>query len=253
MSYLSPNGASESAAVQTGNVRQALFEISQTLQQPGSEDAVGQQVIAILEEQLGYQYCALMICYPGQDMLIPLALSPQGQTESFVSADRRYLRESGICKKLGITGWVATHGEAIRSGDVTQDPRYFGVRSRIRSELCVPIAYNGQILGVLNTETPTVDAYSADDEQLLQTVANLLAVSLWLNQVQSQVDELEGAQAWLAKLNDSMIVSCSFCHRIHLEESDEWVTVDRWLTKSLNARITHGTCSECYQTSFSKR
>ncbi|MBI5395309.1 MAG: GAF domain-containing protein [Verrucomicrobia bacterium] len=67
----------------------------------------------------------------------------------------------------GITGWVARSGEPLRVGDVAQDRRYVAVREGVRSELAVPLAFEGQVQGVLNMDSDRPDAFSAADEELL--------------------------------------------------------------------------------------
>ncbi len=71
----------------------------------------------------------------------------------------------------GVTGWVARHGKPACVGDVTQDPRYVPVRAGVGSELAVPLEVNGEIRGVLNVDSDRVDAFSADDQELLQELA----------------------------------------------------------------------------------
>ena len=45
------------------------------------------------------------------------------------------------------------------------------VRPHVRSELAVPLEVNGEIRGVLNVDSDRADAFSAEDEQLLQDLA----------------------------------------------------------------------------------
>ena len=71
----------------------------------------------------------------------------------------------------GITGWVARHGKAARVGDVKQDMRYVAARSGVRSELAVPLEVNGETRGVLNVDSDRGDAFSEDDQVLLQELA----------------------------------------------------------------------------------
>ena len=71
----------------------------------------------------------------------------------------------------GITGWVARHGKAARIGDVTQDKRYVSVRRDVRSELAVPLEVQGEVRGVINVDSERADAFSADDQELLQELA----------------------------------------------------------------------------------
>ncbi len=71
----------------------------------------------------------------------------------------------------GITGWVARTGKPACVGDVTQDKRYVSVRSGVRSELAVPLEVRGELRGVLNVDSERTDAFSAEDQELLQELA----------------------------------------------------------------------------------
>jgi signal transduction histidine kinase len=71
----------------------------------------------------------------------------------------------------GITGWVARHGKPARVGDVTQDKRYVSVRRDVRSELAVPLEVKGEVRGVINVDSDRTNAFSADDQELLQELA----------------------------------------------------------------------------------
>jgi signal transduction histidine kinase len=71
----------------------------------------------------------------------------------------------------GITGWVARAGKAARIGDVSRDPRYIMVRPDVRSELAVPLEVNGEVRGVLNVDSERRDAFSEEDQELLEALA----------------------------------------------------------------------------------
>ena len=75
----------------------------------------------------------------------------------------------------GVTGWVARHGKAVRLSDVRKDRRYVAVRPDVRSELAVPLEVNGEVRGVINVDSDREDAFSADDESLLQELARQAA------------------------------------------------------------------------------
>ncbi|MBU0705494.1 MAG: GAF domain-containing protein [Chloroflexi bacterium] len=76
----------------------------------------------------------------------------------------------------GITGWVVRHGKPVLAPDVRLDPRYVEVASDTRSELCVPLAVGPLIIGVLNVESPHLDAFTKDDQRLLSTLASNLTM-----------------------------------------------------------------------------
>jgi len=76
----------------------------------------------------------------------------------------------------GITGWVAQHGEPALVPDVRLDSRYYEGASDTRSELCVPLVSGSQVIGVLNVESPQLNAFTKDDQRLLSTLAGNLAM-----------------------------------------------------------------------------
>ncbi len=76
---------------------------------------------------------------------------------------------------FGITGWVARHGKSARVPNVQQDRRYIALRPEVRSELAVPLEVNGEVRGVINVDSDREDAFSEEDESLLEELARLAA------------------------------------------------------------------------------
>lgn len=71
----------------------------------------------------------------------------------------------------GITGWVARTGKPARVGDVRRDPRYILLRPEIRSELAVPLEVGGELRGVVNVDSDRLDAFTEEDQALLEELA----------------------------------------------------------------------------------
>jgi len=78
----------------------------------------------------------------------------------------------------GISGKVVTSRETIRTGDISKDRDYYEVTTEIRSELCVPISSGERIIGVINVESRQPDAFTDDDERLLNTIAGGMTTAL---------------------------------------------------------------------------
>jgi PAS domain S-box-containing protein len=79
-----------------------------------------------------------------------------------------------------ITGWVAVTGEPLIVPDVSQDERYVMALADLqtRSELAVPIKSKRVVIGVLDVQSIERSAFSADDEFMLQIVADQLAIAI---------------------------------------------------------------------------
>ncbi len=71
----------------------------------------------------------------------------------------------------GITGWVARVGQPARIGDVTKDSRYIMLQRNVRSELAVPLEVNGELRGVLNVDSDVENAFSQEDQELLEALS----------------------------------------------------------------------------------
>lgn len=81
-------------------------------------------------------------------------------------------------KGVGITGSVVQSGMARRVQDIAAAPEYLSVHPRTRSELCVPLKVEEQVIGVVNAESETVNAFSEQDEALLTILAGQLSTAI---------------------------------------------------------------------------
>lgn len=179
----------------------AVYETSQRLLELLPLESLAQKIIEILESSLHYTYGAVLLIDEATGRLEPFALSTQGQGMEFVEADKAYIRSTGIRLGEGITGWVALHGESVRLGDVRQDPRYFALREDVRSELCVPLRLQERVIGVVNIESTEADAYSEDDQRLLENIAAQISVAIQnarlYEQAQQEIEERKQVEVQL--------------------------------------------------------
>ena len=149
----------------------------------------------------------------------------------------------------GITGWVARTGKPARVGDVTQDARYVAARRGVRSELAVPLEVNGETRGVLNVDSKCANAFSADDQELLQELALQAAKVIrntWLyEQLRLKARLFESLASVSRTINSTLnmdealraitreacvLMQARMCSLMMLDESREW----------LDLRASHG-------------
>jgi phosphoserine phosphatase RsbU/P len=83
-----------------------------------------------------------------------------------------------VAASEGIVGAAATLREPVLVPDVTVDPRYLMVNPETRSELALPMQHKGKIIGVLDLESPQLNAFREEHVQTLSILAANLAVSL---------------------------------------------------------------------------
>lgn len=78
----------------------------------------------------------------------------------------------------GVTGWVARTGRPLRVPDVTRDERYVLANENVRSELAVPMLWEGSVIGVINVDQFRLDAFTEEDQDLLEGLAASAAAAI---------------------------------------------------------------------------
>jgi len=78
----------------------------------------------------------------------------------------------------GLVGYAALHGEPVLVPDVSQDPRYINVVKDVKSELAIPLLLKDRCIGVLDLESPELDAFTKRDVEILTLLASQAAVAI---------------------------------------------------------------------------
>ena len=78
----------------------------------------------------------------------------------------------------GLVGYAALHREPVLVADVSQDPRYIRVVPDVRSELAIPLLIKDRCIGVVDLESPELDAFSKRDVEILTLLASQAAVAI---------------------------------------------------------------------------
>jgi len=144
----------------------------------------------------------------------------------------------------GLTGWVVQTGKPARVGDVTTDKRYIMLRPEVRSELTVPLEVNGEVRGVLNVDSDRLNAFSADDQELLESLAAQAArviQNTWLfEQLRLKARLLESLASVSRTINSALnldevlqtitrdaaeLMQAKMCSLMMLDDSRTWLDV----------------------------
>lgn len=179
---------------------ETLHEASIAFSELRDPEAIGARVLNTLETLMQYERGAIVARDEASGEIQLLAHAQMGLEETVYRQE--FERVRGFFKlPEGITRWVAEHGEPIRTGDVHREPRYLEADPRINSELCVPLQVGGRTIGALNVESFQPDAFGADDERLLTTLARQSAVTIenarLLEELGARARELRALAAYL--------------------------------------------------------
>ncbi|MBN1487339.1 MAG: PAS domain S-box protein [Anaerolineae bacterium] len=81
----------------------------------------------------------------------------------------------------GMVGWSAEHNERRLANDVITDPLYVNLypdQVPTLSEVCVPIRLGDKVQGVIDAQSPQLNAFNENDLLVLETVADQIAVAI---------------------------------------------------------------------------
>lgn len=71
----------------------------------------------------------------------------------------------------GVCGTAASTGETLRIADVEAFDGHIACDPQARSEIVVPLFRNGELLGVLDIDSTSLDRFSVNDEEGVKLVA----------------------------------------------------------------------------------
>lgn len=129
------------------------------------------KAVSLVQEAFDYHHVALFLVEEDVARLKAIA----GSYEAYFPPDHTQKLKDGII------GWVATHGEKVVANDVNHEPRYISLiadHTITQAELCLPIKIAAQILGVLNIQSPRLNAFSENDVVAMEMLMDQIAVAL---------------------------------------------------------------------------
>ncbi len=125
------------------------------------------------------------VSYTGADAgVLALVEEKEGKKGLFLKAQVGYPPEieqyayTPYPVEKGITGRVVRTGQAVLCPDVSLDPDYDPVRESTLSQLTVPIILEGKVLGAITLESSRYGAFSNEDLNFAQSLADRAAIAI---------------------------------------------------------------------------
>ena len=142
---------------------EALETIGNILDRSGDADDVLREAVELLQE--GFEHYSWVGIYlvEGDDLVLGPWQGPEATEHVRIPVGE------GIC------GAAAATGRTEVVDDVNADPRYLACFPSTRSEIVVPIAYEGRVVGEIDIDSDRPAAFGAEDRAFLERVAELLA------------------------------------------------------------------------------
>ena len=152
-----------------------LYQASLSAAQIHSAQAVAQKIVDTLEHLLNWNGSIWLA--EGQ-LPVLLAQNALGLKKRASGKTSSRKDEPATSLGAGIIAWVIKNGRVLRTGNVKKNPHYVLTKEDVNSELCVPLKIGDKVIGCINVKSAFFDAFSKNDERLLNTLANQAAIAI---------------------------------------------------------------------------
>ncbi len=150
-----------------------------------------ERTVQLISERFNFYHAGIFLLDERREYAVLRAASSEGGKRMLARGHRLAVGQ------VGIVGTVAARGEARIALDVGEDAVFFNNPDLplTRSEMAVPLKVRGQVIGVLDVQSTEVSAFTDADVELMQVLADQLAVAIdnanLLTQAQQRLREIE--------------------------------------------------------------
>jgi PAS domain S-box-containing protein len=151
---------------QRANEMRILHQVASATSILPDIDSLLQQTTSMVAESLYSEHFGFLLYDEADDLLYP--------HHSFHGAPKESL-EKPLPMENSLCAEVFKSGNPAIVGDVATAENYYRVVPTTRSEIAVPLIVRDKVIGVINVESSTVNAYSTNDLRFLTTLAGQVA------------------------------------------------------------------------------
>ncbi|MCC6498956.1 MAG: GAF domain-containing protein [Anaerolineales bacterium] len=192
-----------------------------------------QNVSDLIHHRFNYAHVNLFTAHPSRRMI-----------EYRAGSGERSPRSVGFTIPLddpqGIIPWVAREGKTVVANDVRKDKRYIPSPlppHNTKSEICVPLLYDGEVVGLLDIQSDRYNAFATEDRVMFEAVADHIAIAIhnaalyrseqWRRQVADSLREVAGLISADEDVDDVLeVILLELEKNLPVEISSIWLLED---------------------------
>ena len=137
--------------------------VDRILDRGGADAQVLQEVVDVLHDRVDHYSWIGIYLVDGDDLVLGLWKGPQATEHVRIPVGQ------GVC------GAAAASGETEVVDDVNADPRYLACFASTRSEIVVPVAHDGTVVGEIDIDSDQPAAFGDADRASLERIALQIA------------------------------------------------------------------------------
>ena len=141
----------------------ALEELDGILERGGDADDVLREVVSFLHDRFEHYSWVGIYLVEVNDLVLGPWRGPEATEHVRIPVGQ------GIC------GAAAASGRTEIVDDVNADPRYLACFPSTRSEIVVPISFEGRVVGEIDIDSDEPTAFGDGDREFLERVATLIS------------------------------------------------------------------------------
>ena len=169
------------------------------------------RTVHLISERFNFYHTGIFLIDDAGEYAVLRAASSEGGQRMLTRGHKLRIGQTGI------VGYVAEKGESRIALDVGQDAVYFNNPDlpQTRAEAALPLMAREHVIGVLDVQSPQIEAFNPEDIETLQILADQIALAIEnaqlfdenrqaLNEVQSLYNA-QARQAWQGRLEERSI------------------------------------------------
>ena len=170
-----------------------IAEVSEAVTSTLDLSEVMHKTAELIHNKFGYPFVHLFTVHPNRRQVIYEAGSGARSPELEGYA-------ISLDAPQGIIPWVARTGEIVLANDVNLEPHYVEspfLPERTRSELCVPLWFDQEVIGILDVQSDKLNAFSEEDRMIFDAIGGSIASAI-------HNADLYASEQWRRQIADSL-------------------------------------------------
>jgi len=170
-----------------------IAEVSNSVTSSLNLSEIMHKTVEFIHKKFDYPFVHLYTVHPNRRQVI-------FEAGSGARSDKLERYTIPLDESKGIIPWVARTGEFVLANDVRKEERYIDSPfppGNTRSELCVPLMFDQQVVGVLDVQSDLLNAFTEDDRVIFEAVAGSIASAI-------HNADLYKSEQWRRQVADSL-------------------------------------------------
>ena len=186
---------------QNAEMMETLAEVSREVSSILDLDALLVRLAQLTKRLIEYRTFGILLLNPATGEL---------ETKLALKYDEKTTPRS-VKMGEGLVGYAAEHKEIVLVPDVQADARYVNAMDDVRSELVIPMLVKDRCIGVIDLESPELDAFTKRHVEVMTMLAGQAAVAIdnarLYETIRSNEERLEGELRFAQRVQAALLPS----------------------------------------------